>query len=97
MGAECFENWRRVFAAVDNTPGFDIPERKTIVDQEKSIEPVFKILREPNVCAQEHAQANIEGTVRISMDVQQGTERTKKEVVRNLCGEFWTEEKGVYR
>ncbi|CAN8065712.1 unnamed protein product [Agarophyton chilense] len=35
IGAECFETWMTMLEECSNTPGFDIAERTTIVDQKK--------------------------------------------------------------
>lgn len=42
VGPECLETWRHVFLACAAIDGFDIPERTTIVDQEKSIDGAYR-------------------------------------------------------
>ena len=42
VGAEGMDTWAKVFAAAADIPGFDVPTRTTIVDQEKSIDSAYK-------------------------------------------------------
>ena len=41
VGTECEETWTIVFSKLKAVPGFDVPGRVTIVDQEKSIDTSF--------------------------------------------------------
>lgn len=42
VGSESEETWSHVFKAVQKIPGFDVEGRVTIVDQEKSIDKVYR-------------------------------------------------------
>lgn len=46
VGSECEEYWTSVFNACKSLPGFDITERTTIVDQEKSIDTAYRKVME---------------------------------------------------
>lgn len=41
VGAECYEYWKTVFDAMKGIDGYDVAERTTIVDQEKSIDSAY--------------------------------------------------------
>lgn len=42
IGSECYDNWPLVFKEWAELPGFDVPDRTIIFDQEKSIDKAYK-------------------------------------------------------
>lgn len=46
VGSECGDIWRTVFKAMKCIDGFDVPDRVTVVDQEKSIDAEYKTVFE---------------------------------------------------
>lgn len=42
VGAECYKYWHKVFSACESLNGYDEPDRVAIVDQENSIDKVYR-------------------------------------------------------